>query len=61
MELLGDSSMATLQLGAGSFAAIKAAKDFHASIGDVLTAKVPASICHLFHATTGQRIAGGAA
>jgi multiple sugar transport system ATP-binding protein len=56
MELLGDSSMATLQLGAGSFAAIKAAKDFNAGIGATLSGRVPASICHLFDARSGQRI-----
>ncbi|MGL5736771.1 MAG: ABC transporter ATP-binding protein [Beijerinckiaceae bacterium] len=58
MELLGDSSMATLQLGVGAFAAIKSAKDFKARIGDTLSAHVPARICHLFDAVTGQRVAG---
>jgi multiple sugar transport system ATP-binding protein len=56
MELLGDSSMVTLQLGAGAFAAIKTAKDFHARIGDTLSAHVPAGICHLFEAGSGRRI-----
>jgi multiple sugar transport system ATP-binding protein len=56
MELLGDSSMVTLQLGPGAFAAVKTAKDFHARIGDTLAAHVPAGICHLFDAGTGQRL-----
>jgi multiple sugar transport system ATP-binding protein len=58
MELLGDSSMATLQLGSKSFAAVKSAKDFKAEIGDSLAVRAPASICHLFDAQTGQRIVG---
>jgi multiple sugar transport system ATP-binding protein len=60
MELLGDSSMATLRIGNG-FVSIKAAKDFHASIGQALTAHVPARICHLFNRADGQRIARGGA
>jgi multiple sugar transport system ATP-binding protein len=55
MELLGDSSMATVQAG-GGLVAIKAAKDFSASIGAPIAAHVPARICHLFDAATGQRI-----
>ncbi len=56
MELLGDSSMATVHAG-GALVAIKAAKDFTAEIGAPIAARVPAAICHLFDATTGQRIA----
>ncbi|CAN1516136.1 MalK ABC-type sugar transport systems, ATPase components [Rhabdaerophilaceae bacterium] len=59
MELLGDCSMATLQLGPGAFVAIKAAKDFKAAIGDPLAAHVPAATCHLFDAQTGQRLERG--
>ncbi len=55
MELLGDSSMATVQAG-GALVAIKAAKDFTAAIGAPIAASVPASICHLFDPKTGQRI-----
>ncbi|MCA3630376.1 MAG: sn-glycerol-3-phosphate ABC transporter ATP-binding protein UgpC [Methylobacterium sp.] len=58
MELLGDSSMVTLQLGGGAFAAIKTPKDFQAGIGATLSARVPAGLCHLFDAGTGQRIGG---
>ncbi|MBN8532475.1 MAG: sn-glycerol-3-phosphate ABC transporter ATP-binding protein UgpC [Rhizobiales bacterium] len=59
MELLGDSSMVTLQLGGGAFAAVKTPKDFQAAIGTTLAAHVPARICHLFDAKTGQRLGGG--
>ncbi|MGP9818964.1 ABC transporter ATP-binding protein [Salinarimonas sp. NSM] len=55
MELLGDSSMATVQAG-GALVAIKAAKDFSAEIGAPIAARVPASICHLFDARTGARL-----
>jgi multiple sugar transport system ATP-binding protein len=55
MELLGDASMATVQAG-GALVAIKAAKDFMAEIGDPIAARVPAHICHLFDAASGQRI-----
>jgi multiple sugar transport system ATP-binding protein len=55
MELLGDSSMATVQAG-GALVAIKAAKDFKAEIGAPIAAAVPAAICHLFDPATGQRI-----
>ena len=55
MELLGDASMATVQAG-GALVAVKAAKDFMAEIGQPIAAHVPADICHLFDAATGQRI-----
>ncbi|MCA3262578.1 MAG: ABC transporter ATP-binding protein [Telmatospirillum sp.] len=59
MELLGDSSMVTLQAG-GALVAIKAAKDFEVAIGTQLCASVPSRICHLFDAATGQRIGASA-
>jgi len=55
MELLGDSSMATVQAG-GALVAIKAPKNFSAAIGTPIAAQVPAGICHLFNAQTGDRI-----
>jgi multiple sugar transport system ATP-binding protein len=55
MELLGDSSMVTMQVG-GSLVAIKTAKDFKIAIGAPLAAHVPARICHLFNRETGSRI-----
>jgi multiple sugar transport system ATP-binding protein len=60
MELLGDSSMVTLQ-AAGGILAVKAAKDFQARIGHALAAHVPARICHLFDRTTGERLRWSAA
>ncbi|MCE2932036.1 MAG: ABC transporter ATP-binding protein [Hyphomicrobiales bacterium] len=58
MELLGDSSMVTLQLGGAALAAIKTPKDFQARIGATLSARVPAGLCHLFDAASGQRLGG---
>jgi multiple sugar transport system ATP-binding protein len=55
MELLGDSSMATVQAG-GALVAVKAAKTFSAEIGSPMSAHVPASICHLFGVEDGKRI-----
>ncbi|WP_439530003.1 ABC transporter ATP-binding protein [Pannonibacter sp.] len=55
MELLGDSSMATVQVG-GTLVAIKAPKAFAGSIGQPIAAKVPARICHLFDAHSGARL-----
>ena len=55
MELLGDSSQVTLQAG-GSLVAIKAPKEFRATIGSAIKATVPAAICHLFNQSTGERI-----
>jgi multiple sugar transport system ATP-binding protein len=55
MELLGNSSMATVQAG-GTLVAVKAAKDFSAEIGAPIAASVPSSICHLFDPASGLRI-----
>jgi multiple sugar transport system ATP-binding protein len=55
MELLGEASQVTVQAG-DSLVAVKAAKDFRAEIGKTVSASIPASICHLFDAQTGQRI-----
>jgi len=55
MELLGDSSMATVQAG-GALVAVKAPKSFQGEIGRTLNAHVPAHICHLFHPDTGARL-----
>ena len=55
MELLGESSMVTVQAG-GALVAIKAAKDFRAAIGSAVNAKVPAAACHLFDRATGKRL-----
>ena len=55
MELLGDATMVTFRVG-GTIAIVKADKDFRAKIGEIVTAAIPASICHLFDATTGEHI-----
>jgi multiple sugar transport system ATP-binding protein len=55
MELLGDATMVTFRIG-GTIATIKADKDFRAKIGEQITASIPAGICHLFDATSGERI-----
>ena len=60
MELLGDSSMVTMQAG-GALVAIKTAKDFHSAIGAPLAAHIPARICHLFNKETGSRFDWAAA
>ena len=57
IELLGDATMITVRAG-GGFVSVKAAKDFRASINDMVSIKVPKEICHLFDAQTGARIEG---
>lgn len=55
LELLGDCTMVTLQAG-GTLISVKTAKDFRASIGDAVQARVTPDICHFFDAATGERI-----
>ena len=55
MELLGDASMATVQAG-GALVAVKAAKDYGGQIGQPISIRVGANICHLFDAKTGIRL-----
>lgn len=55
MELLGDATMVTLKAG-GELVSVKAHKDFRAQIGDVVKIAVPSAICHVFDATTGNRL-----
>ncbi|MCB1341038.1 MAG: sn-glycerol-3-phosphate ABC transporter ATP-binding protein UgpC [Pseudooceanicola sp.] len=55
IELLGDCTMVTVRAG-DTLVSIKAAKDFRASIGDLVQARVSASVCHLFDASNGKRI-----
>jgi len=55
MELLGDATMVTFRVG-DAIAAVKADKDFRAKIGDNVSAEIPAALCHLFDATTGERL-----
>jgi multiple sugar transport system ATP-binding protein len=60
IELPGEASMITWRLGE-ALVSVKTGKEFRARIGDVVGARVPAAICHLFDVRTGARIdAGGA-
>ena len=54
LELLGDATMVTVKAG-GAMVSIKAHKDYRAEIGDPVSADIPANICHLFNATSGER------
>lgn len=56
LELLGDATMVTARVAGGTLVSIKASKDYRAEIGDVFSAAIPATICHLFDADTGERI-----
>ena len=56
VELLGDATMVTVRAG-GTLAAIKAAKDYRAEIGDGVSIEVRPNICHLFDKESGQRVA----
>ncbi|MDD9908994.1 MAG: sn-glycerol-3-phosphate ABC transporter ATP-binding protein UgpC [Ahrensia sp.] len=55
MEILGEATMVTMRAG-GGLVAVKAEKDFRAEIDDQGSISVPASICHLFEKSSGQRI-----
>ncbi|PWW01933.1 carbohydrate ABC transporter ATP-binding protein (CUT1 family) [Hoeflea marina] len=55
LELLGDCTIVTMHAG-GALLSVKAPKEFRAVIGDPVHATVSAAICHLFDATTGERI-----
>ncbi len=56
LELLGDATMVTSKVAGGTLVSVKAHKDFRAEISDPISASIPASICHLFDAQTGERI-----
>lgn len=57
MELLGDATMVTVRAG-GAQLSVKAHKDYRAAIGDNVSFHIPAAICHLFDASSGERIGG---
>ncbi|AUH65007.1 ABC transporter ATP-binding protein [Paracoccus zhejiangensis] len=57
MELLGESSMISYRIGE-ALVSIKAPKDFRAEIGETVGTSIPAAMCHLFDAKTGQRMTG---
>jgi multiple sugar transport system ATP-binding protein len=54
-ELLGDASMVAVKAG-DSIAAVKTDKDYRGEIGDQVSISIPASICHLFDASSGERL-----
>ncbi|MFZ7091285.1 ABC transporter ATP-binding protein [Primorskyibacter sp. 2E233] len=55
IELLGEASMITWRLG-GALVSIKTNKEYRAEIGDMVHARIPAEICHLFDTASGERI-----
>ncbi len=55
MELLGEATMVSFRVG-GVLVSVKAGKEYRAKIGDEVHTKIPASICHLFDANSGERI-----
>ncbi len=55
LELLGDATMITVKAG-GALVSIKAPKDYRAEIDTPVSAYIPASICHLFDARSGERL-----
>ncbi len=55
MELLGEATMITLRAG-GGLVSVKADKEYRADIGSPVAISVPPAICHLFDATTGERL-----
>jgi multiple sugar transport system ATP-binding protein len=55
VELLGESSMISYRIG-GALVSVRAPKEFRAGIGTIVQAAVPAGVCHLFDATTGNRL-----
>ena len=57
MELLGDATMITVRAG-GDLVVVKADKEFRIEIGDTVNIAVPTTACHLFDATSGERLDG---
>ena len=54
-ELLGDATMVTVRIG-GQLVSVRADKNHRAEIGDKVSISVPKNICHLFDASTGERV-----
>ncbi|MFQ6549618.1 ABC transporter ATP-binding protein [Aestuariibius sp. 2305UL40-4] len=55
LELLGDATMVTMRVG-GALISVKADKDYRIEIGETVSARVPAGICHLFDPDGGRRL-----
>ena len=56
-ELLGDATMVTCKVG-DQLLSVKTDKDFRAPIGQPMSASLDLATCHLFDATTGERLTG---
>ena len=56
-ENLGDAVMVTVRIG-GALVQVKADKAYTAEIADTVAIKVDPTICHLFDAKSGERMAG---
>ena len=56
MELIGEASMISYRIGS-DLISVKAPKEYRAHIGEVVETAVPASVCHIFEAESGRRIA----
>ena len=54
VELLGEATMVTMRIG-GALVSVKTAKDFRVDIGEVVHARIPSGICHLYDYNSGQR------
>ncbi|MEM7406899.1 MAG: sn-glycerol-3-phosphate ABC transporter ATP-binding protein UgpC [Pseudomonadota bacterium] len=55
LELLGDATMVTVRIG-GVQISVKADKSYRAEIGETVSISVPEAHCHLFDASTGERL-----
>ena len=55
LELLGEATMVTMRVG-GTILSVKSGKEYRTNIGDTVHANILADICHLFDATTGDRL-----
>jgi multiple sugar transport system ATP-binding protein len=58
IELLGEATMISYRLGE-ALVSVKGPKDYRAEIDQTVHAAVPASICHLFDASTGKAVWAG--
>lgn len=55
IELLGEASMISYRLE-GKLVSVRAPKSFRVEIGSTVNVDIPASVCHLFHRASSQRI-----
>ncbi len=55
LELLGEATMVTMRAG-GTIISVKSGKEYRTEIGDPVSAHIPAEICHLFNAQSGERL-----